>query len=368
MESAFSDNSASDYLPLIPGPSSPFSSNSSASSRQGVFPLQLKLQKQNQFQPSIHYSPAPWDTSGRQQDMFQPFSQPRGMTDAVPWSCGSNFFQLETPTAAQVLFGSTDETEAGDRSEQTTTFCLNQPEDDESILDFMLNQSDTRQQFEEDVFSGFSHEEYEASRFGSAKSKIYLTDEKSIRSSTPHSCKCKKIPPETRDAGTQTASNQRAETCDASTQCVFVAKSKAAPGSRRPPVDVSEQRLATERQTGTAAEPDALTASSENSRSEGKQMPRSSKKSKPGYRSVIMNKFPVSNCGKMILQRPTNPFLDAVSNGRGKNGEDENPTKAPSAEGKDEVASGVTGLSEEAETLQEIADILLLLKKRKKEG
>ncbi|XP_069556174.1 uncharacterized protein [Brachyistius frenatus] len=188
LESAFSDNSASDYL----APRSPFSSTSSASSGQGIFPLQLNLQKQSQTpsEPPPHFSPPPWDTSARQQTPFQPFSQPRGMTDAVPWSCGSNPppFRLETPTAAQVLFASPepDKTEAGDR----VTFSLNQSEDSEPMLDFMLNQSEAQQQFDEDVFRGFSNEKYEregqsASQFGSAKSKIYLRDETSIKSSTP---------------------------------------------------------------------------------------------------------------------------------------------------------------------------------------
>uniref|UniRef100_A0AAQ6APX7 Uncharacterized protein n=1 Tax=Amphiprion ocellaris TaxID=80972 RepID=A0AAQ6APX7_AMPOC len=435
LESAFSDNSASDYLPPINVPSSPFSSISSTSSGQGIFPLQLKLQKQSQLQPPAHYSPASWDASGFQQNKFQPFSQPRGMTDDVPWSCGSNLFQLETSTAAQVLFGNPqpDKTEAGDCAGHTANFSLNQPEDNEPILDFMLNQSETKQQFEEDVFSGFSHEEYEASHFGSAKSKIYLTDEKSIRSSTPQTvpdsqctevefsnctdmnfsclghhtgpmngcncspnyscgggyyssdsndsselCKCKKIPIKTQDAATQTAQNPTAETCDASTQCTFVAEAKVAPGLYLPPVGMSEQHQATERQTDTATEPTTLKASPEISSSEGKQMTWSNKKLKSSFRSGIMNIFPASNCGKMIRQRPINPFLDALSSGRGKEhggggderGQHENPLKAPSDEGKEEVTSGtgVIGLSEEAETLQEIADILLFMKQRKKEG
>ncbi|XP_051802267.1 uncharacterized protein LOC110968192 isoform X2 [Acanthochromis polyacanthus] len=526
LESAFSDNSASDYRPPRTVPSSPFSSISSTSSGQEIFPLQLKQQKQSQLQPLAHCSSASWNASGFQQNKFQPFSQPRGMTDAVPWSCGSNLLQQETPTAAHVLFRNPQlhKTETGDCAGHTANFSLNQPEDNEPILDFMLNQSKATPQFEEDVFSGFNNEEYEASHFGSAKSKIYPTDEKSIRPSTPqtvpdsqcmevefsnctdmnfsclghytepmngfdrspncscgggyyssdsndedccqpslqasymdltcgaeplnpnstsqgypkHSvsqsrpptplikskenfrndqkvmknmrspdrafgssiqqtgsstalflsplsptqsselCKCKKTPIKTQDAATQTAQNPRAEMCDASTQCTFVAKTKAAPGWYLPPVDVSEQHLATERQTDTATEPATLTVPSEISSSEGKQMTWSNKKLKSSFRSGIVNIFPASNCGKMVRQRPINPFLDALSSGRGKeNGgggdqrrQRENPLKAPSDEGKEEVTSGtgVIELSKEAETLQEIADILLLMKQRKKEG
>lgn len=63
---------------------------------------------------------------------------------------------------------------------------LHQPEDRESTLDFVLNQSETEQQSEEDFFGGFNTEEYErCSHSGSAKSKIHLTDQTSVKSSTP---------------------------------------------------------------------------------------------------------------------------------------------------------------------------------------
>lgn len=41
------------------------------------------------------------------------------------------------------------------------TFSLNQAGDKERVLDFTLNQSESEQQFEEDVFRGFSNEEYD---------------------------------------------------------------------------------------------------------------------------------------------------------------------------------------------------------------
>ncbi|TDG96794.1 hypothetical protein EPR50_G00232700 [Perca flavescens] len=184
LESAFSDNSASDYLPPITDPLSPFSSSTSASSGQvnlgqkvstGMFPLQ---RSKTQLQLSPHY------TSGMEQTKFQPFSQPRGMTDCIPWSCGSNRapYQPETPTAARVLLRSPepDKTEAHrDQARHEVAFCLNQPEDKEPMLDFTLNQSEAEQQFEGDVFRGFSTEECEreAGHFGRGNSKIYLKDE-----------------------------------------------------------------------------------------------------------------------------------------------------------------------------------------------
>ncbi|XP_029318414.1 uncharacterized protein C12orf40 isoform X1 [Cottoperca gobio] len=182
LESAFSDNSASDYLPPITDPLSPFSSTSSASSGQGLFPLQLKLQQRSQTQAQpLSCSPPPWDTSGLEQTRFQPFSQPRGMSDGISWSCGSKppLYQLKTPTAAQVLFRSPepDNTKARGPTRHDAPFSLNQPEDKEPVLDFTLNQSETEQPFEGDVFRGFSTEECEREAFGRGQSKIYLKDE-----------------------------------------------------------------------------------------------------------------------------------------------------------------------------------------------
>ncbi|XP_026182095.1 uncharacterized protein redic1 isoform X2 [Mastacembelus armatus] len=193
LESAFSDNSASDYLAPIADTLSPFSSTSSASSRQGVFPLQLNHQQRSQSQAKPpNCSPSPWDTSGLEQTKFQRFSQPRGMTGDTPWSCGSypSFYQLETPTAAQVLFGRPEpdiEVRVRGSGRPEVRFSLSQPEDKEPILDLKLNQSETEHQFEEDVFSGFSNDvcEREAFNLGSAKSKIYLQDETPVRPLTP---------------------------------------------------------------------------------------------------------------------------------------------------------------------------------------
>ncbi|XP_042367701.1 uncharacterized protein LOC121961706 [Plectropomus leopardus] len=159
LESAFSDNSASDYLPLITDPLSPFSS--SASSGQGMFPPQQR--SPTQLPP--HCSPPPWDTSGLEQTKFQLFSQPRGMSNGVPWSCGPNpsLYQLETPTAAQSLFRSSEpaNTDARNQTRHEVTFSLSQPADKEPMLDFTLNQSETEQQFEEDYFRGFRSEQRE---------------------------------------------------------------------------------------------------------------------------------------------------------------------------------------------------------------
>ncbi|XP_030576405.1 uncharacterized protein redic1 [Archocentrus centrarchus] len=528
LESGFSDNSASDYQPAVPDLPSPFSSTSSASLGQGIFPLQLNLQKQSQT--PHHPSPAPWDTSVLlQTKAFYPFSQPRCMTNTSPWSCKANetFFQLETPTASQVFFSSPEQgkTKTGDCVRYEETFSLNQPKDKESMLDFMLNQSETQQQFEEDVFRGFSNEECEResqSHSESAKSKIYLTDQTSVKSSTPQTvpdsecmgaelsnysdtsfscpghdtgplndseyspcyscrgdylssdsdddedccqpclpasasytdpafsantlnvsqgnlkqrfselnphtpqtrvemdlrdylkvtekmttpdkacgskgrekksstaaphppaqtqssdvCKCKKTSSETRDAGIQTVYTPRAEACDASTQCSFVSDSALGFSLNLPNADMSEQLPATGRQADTATEPDALTASTENSRSEEKQTPWNKKKSKEDSlsgRSMI----PANNCDKVMLQRPTNCFLNAESTGQeNKEGRDEReqhescpPMRNFSDQRRGEGASAtrVNMLSEEAETLQEIADILLLLKQRKIQG
>ncbi|XP_033987515.1 uncharacterized protein LOC117483327 isoform X2 [Trematomus bernacchii] len=176
LESAYSDNSASDYLPPITNPLSPFST-SSASSGQGLFPLQMNLQQRRQTQLP-HCSPPPWDTSGLKQTKFQPFCLPRVMADSISWSCGSKppLYQLKTPTAAEVLFRSPkpDNTEAMDQARRDVSFSLNQPEGEE-----------TEQQFEGEVFRGFSTEECEeeAAHYGRGPSKIYLKDETPAESS-----------------------------------------------------------------------------------------------------------------------------------------------------------------------------------------
>ncbi|XP_068442841.1 uncharacterized protein [Clinocottus analis] len=166
MESAFSDNSASDYLPPMTDPLSPFSSTSSASG-QGIFPLQLNLQQRSQTQ-----LPPVWDTTGLGHTEFQPYSQPRDMTDSIPWSCKPNppLYQLETPTAARGLFRSPepDNTGAWDQAGHEASFSLGQLEDKEPMLELTFNQSETEQQFQGDVFWGFSTEDCEGedSHFG----------------------------------------------------------------------------------------------------------------------------------------------------------------------------------------------------------
>ncbi|CAK6949779.1 uncharacterized protein LOC122974860 isoform X2 [Scomber scombrus] len=190
LESAFSDISASEYLPPRGDLLSPFST-SSVSSGQGIFPLPLNLQLrgQTQAQPPLQCSPSPWDTSGLEHTKFQTFFQPRGMRDGISWSSGSKpaFYQLETPTAAQVLFGSPEPNKARGLVRNQVTFSLNQVGDKEPVLDFTLNQSESEQQFEEDVFRGFSNEEYDtdASHFGSVKPRIYLKEETPVKSIAP---------------------------------------------------------------------------------------------------------------------------------------------------------------------------------------
>ena len=196
-------------------------------------------------------------------------------------------------------------------------------------------------------------------------------------------CKCKKLSTETQDAGTQTVYSCTPETRDASAQCSFDANSEAkASGfsSDQPDVGVSEQHPATERQSCT--EPQTLSASLKNPRNEEKQTAWNKKKSK------AVHKFP---------QRPKDSFLDVLSirgiilkhsaslhvdfkkplvrfhvsdlgneNVEGGDGPQQREN-SPLMEGREEVtpAAGANALSEEVETLQEIADILLLLKQRR---
>lgn len=136
------------------------------------------------------------------------------------------------------------------------------------------------------------------------------------RSSEP--CRCKKTSSESRDAETQTSGSPTAETCDASTQCSSVADGvNTWFNLRPPPVDVSVQQPATGRQTDTAAEPNTHTPPPGS-----RHTPWSQRKSRAASLSgsSAVNKFTASNSdGKVNLQRPMNPCLDALSmtDGRG---------------------------------------------------
>ncbi|XP_008399399.1 uncharacterized protein redic1 isoform X2 [Poecilia reticulata] len=185
-ESGFSDNSASDYLPHT-SPSTSFASG------RGLFPLQTNEQKQSLtlLQPLPHYSPPPWDTSALQQAGFQPFSQPRGMTNPISWSVRSSppSFQLKTPTSSHVLFGSPkpDKTEAGGHGGHSGPFCLDQLETNQPTLDFPISQSEPIHLFEENVFTMFNDNMHgtESALFGNGCSRVYLRKESSARLSSP---------------------------------------------------------------------------------------------------------------------------------------------------------------------------------------
>lgn len=139
-------------------------------------------------------------------------------------------------------------------------------------------------------------------------------------------CKCSKTSSETRDAGTQTGSQAGAETCDAWTQCSFVVDNAAkASGSNLclPPVDLSVQHPATGRQSSTAAEPKTHTPLPGEARSGEKPTAWSQNTHRAGSLSggKVINKFvPDNTGGKVILQRPINPLLNALirTDGRGK--------------------------------------------------
>ncbi|XP_028306383.1 uncharacterized protein redic1 isoform X2 [Gouania willdenowi] len=183
LESTFSDNSASDYLPPNPEPHTPFSSPSSSSSGQELLPLKinLKTESQSRIQMLPHYSPPHWDTSAPQQTQFQLFSQPRDMTDPISWSCvDPPLFQLQTPTAAQVLFASPEPeiTEATDCVRRAENFS-----EEKETMDFMNDPSESKEQVEDGVFKGFTNDQCEPevsatySLSQNAHMKIYLTGE-----------------------------------------------------------------------------------------------------------------------------------------------------------------------------------------------
>ncbi|KAM9705327.1 uncharacterized protein ACNS7B_001618 [Menidia menidia] len=101
------------------------------------------------------------------------------MTDSS-WTCRPSEppFHLETPTAAQVLFGSPDPDQTDERHHGAASFFLQQPED----------AVETKPLFEEETPIGFgagdSEREVSASHFGNVKPKIYLPDETLVGSSS----------------------------------------------------------------------------------------------------------------------------------------------------------------------------------------
>ncbi|KAK2858857.1 hypothetical protein Q5P01_003477 [Channa striata] len=378
MESAFSNNSASHTLQLLDDPLSPFSSTSSASSDQsGIFLLQRSFQQKSQNPPDQpHRSPPPWDT------FRQEWTEARNMTSNSPWSCGSNphLQQPMIPTAVQFLFESPEP---------------DQSEDKQCVFDFMLNQSGIEQQFEEDVCRGFNTEEYE--REGTSKSKIYLKGEISVNSSTPQTV------PDSECTGVE--EEERCQLCIHSSASLSVGQACCADNSNsnqesqekakqrqpqsRPLTPLKkvktnfgdEQEImenmprpeklpATGRQTDTVVQFNTHTVSPGNW--SGVKHTPWGKKSKD---NSLLGRSPLNmftNSDSKAIP-PQHAFLNALirSDNRGKEngevrGEQENVSlmKGCSDEVRKEVTSAakVNRLSEEAQTLQEIADVLLVLK------
>lgn len=139
-------------------------------------------------------------------------------------------------------------------------------------------------------------------------------------------CRCSKAFSETRDAGTQTGHQAGVETCDAWTQYSFIEDSAAkATGSDLclPPVDLSVHHPATGRQSSAAAEPKTHTPLPGETSSGEKPTAwsKNTHRAAPLSGGKVINKFVADNTGgKVILQRPINPLLNALSrtDGRGK--------------------------------------------------
>lgn len=134
-------------------------------------------------------------------------------------------------------------------------------------------------------------------------------------------CKCKK--PETQEAGTQTPCHPMAEMQDASTQCSFVEGGTSVDSGINfchSPVDSSPPNQARRGQCSTTLQQDTYTTSMGEA-ARGMESPW--RKQNPRYNCVIntdtINTFPGNNSdSKVIPQRPINPFLNTLSDNKGK--------------------------------------------------
>ncbi|XP_054656370.1 uncharacterized protein LOC129194890 isoform X5 [Dunckerocampus dactyliophorus] len=325
LESAYSDNSGSDYLPPIVDPLSPFSSSSS-SSGQGRFSLQL------QAQPPSQWLPSPWDTSGPDQNTFQPYFEPRLMTEGIKWSSGSN---LATPPNAKIFVASKHS-----RHEVTLLH-----QEQEPMQDFTVNQTRGEQHFEEDVFQGLSTEEYDGilrlsgkatlsftcicitALFGSEKTKIHLKQESAGQASTPQTV------PEPQVIGVQlpNCSNMHFS-------CPDYPMDGYSPSSscRRGFLSSdSSDPVSTRGQTGCTDAPIA---------SNGGRKTRNSNTNASNNKLRLFQDMMRKINSKEVQQHEVTGQQDSL-----------------------ECTSTTKRLSEEAETLEEIANILLLFKQRKEE-
>lgn len=134
-------------------------------------------------------------------------------------------------------------------------------------------------------------------------------------------CKCTK--PETREAGTQTPAHPVAETQDASTQCSFVGDSPSVGRGTdlcHSPVDASAPNPARRGQCCTGLQQDTNAPSMGEAGSSIKSLWR---QQKPRHNCVtstnVRTKSPQNQSDyKSILQRPINPFLNTLSDNKGK--------------------------------------------------
>ncbi|XP_030006244.1 uncharacterized protein redic1 isoform X2 [Sphaeramia orbicularis] len=337
LESAFSDNSASDYLPRAADRLSPFSSTSSASSSQGgIVPLHLNQEQRNQMQmqPPFFYSP--------DQDWAKEEERHQQCLHAV-------YSHVDQGYCADPLIPNSQ----GNPKEKPLSPYIKQ------TMNFRSGRIAS--------FSG-------RPRGGNVRQ----TEGSLAHFPSPHplaitQCKCKQTPSEMLDKETQTVHIPRAETFDVSTQCSLGTKPHNF-SLFLPPVDASVPHSATGRQTDctdAAAKLSRRIASAGNSRSEVNHT---------NWNKTYQNKLSGNNCdGIAILQGLLKPYVGALKHGnRGKQigegrhdkwQEENEPVMKDRSDQVQEVASGnrVNTPSEDAGALKEIANILLLLKQNKEE-
>ncbi|KAM9771691.1 uncharacterized protein redic1 isoform 2-T2 [Syngnathus typhle] len=383
-ECSFSDNIGADYLSPIAEPFNPFSSSSPGR----LFPQE----EHNQALPGWSFTP--WETS----DQNTPFCVPGGLGEDIVWSSNP-----ATPSGA--FFGTPKSSIHHPRSEDTFLSHLSQMEP--PTFDFTLNPTWSEQPFETDIFKSNTNNDFETNAFpfGSETPNINLKDETSIQTSTPQT-----VPePQPNDIGAQlpncsfnftcpeylmngrgdspTSSCNRGYLSSASSddppatseECCHPVgfPQRRAPGSNQAPREKRDTETQTVHestsekfdvavQCSLLSDPSVMSRQREATRGHPGVTESFEREAKPYMRPTLWRKKKSNTLGNLNTSHQSSRRMMPLQDMLGKISQSmqESPWKKIPP---DEARPEATTTRAEGERLQEIADILLLLKQRQEE-